>query len=108
MADNSKLRVLDEDNVFFTIMIDGEALQVDFLNDLYSFDLGYNLLSVGITEEAGYLVLAKNRRTTVFDNGKNVILVETQIRTGYLVDVLCNKVYQVYSSSLSLQQNHTS
>ncbi len=35
-------------------MIDGEALQVDFLNILHSPDLEYNLVSVGTIEEAGY------------------------------------------------------
>ena len=43
IADNSKLRVLDKGTIFLTVMIDDEALQVDFLNDLHSNDLEYNL-----------------------------------------------------------------
>ncbi len=93
MADNSKLKVLGKSNVSFTVMIDIEALQVNSLNVLHSPDLEYNLLLVGIIEEAGYSVVAKNGKMTVFDNEDNVALVETQIGTGYLVDVPCNETY---------------
>ncbi len=68
MADNSKLRVLGKGTVSLTVMIDDEALQVYLLNVLHSPDLEYNLLSIGTIEDAGYSVLAKNGKMTVFDN----------------------------------------
>ncbi len=86
-------------------MIDDEALQVDFLNVLHSPDLKYNLLSVGAIEEAGYSVLAKNGKMTVFDNEDNVALIWTQIETGYLLDIPFDETYQVLSS-YSPSQNH--
>ena len=46
--------------ISLTVMIDGETLRVNFLNDLHSPDLEYNLLSVGTIEEAGYSVIATN------------------------------------------------
>ena len=88
-------------------MIDDEALQVDFLNVLHSPDLKYNLLSVGAIEEAGYSVLAKNGKMTVFDNEDNVALIGTQIETGYLLDIPFDETYQVLSS-YSPSQNHDS
>ncbi len=107
MADNSKLRVLGKGTVSFTVMIDVETLQVNFLNVLYSPDLEYNLLSVGTIEEADYSVLAKNRKMTVFDNEYNVALVGTRIWTGYLVDIPFDDTYQALSSH-SPSQNHVS
>ncbi len=77
MADNSKLRVLGKGTVSLTVMIDVEALQVNFLNVLHSPNLKYNLLSVGTIEEADYSVLVKNGKVTVFDNEDNVALVGT-------------------------------
>ncbi len=77
MADNSKLRVLGKGIVFLIVIIDGEALQINFLNVVHSPDLEYNLLSVGTIEEAGYSVLAKNGKRTVFDNENNFALVGT-------------------------------
>ncbi len=106
MADNSKLSVLGKGTVSPTVMIDGEALQVNFLNVFHSPDLEYNLFSVGTIEEADYSVLAKNGKMTVFDNEANVALVGTQIGTGYLVDVPCDEIYQAFSSH-SPSQNHT-
>ncbi len=108
MANNSKLRVLGKDTVSRTVMIDGEALQVNFLNVLHSLDLEYNLLSVGTIEEAGYSVLAINGKMKVFDNEDNVALVGTRIETGYLVDVPCDETYQALSTSHSPPKNQAS
>ncbi len=77
MANNSKLRFLGKDTVSLTVMIDSEALQVNFLNVLHSRDLKHNLLLVGTIEKAGYSVLANNGKITVFDNEENVALVKT-------------------------------
>ncbi len=103
VADNSKLRVLGKKTVSLTIIIDCEALQVNFLNVLHSFDLEYNLLSVGTIEEAGYSVLAKNGRMKVFDNKDNIALVGTRIVTGYLVNVHFDGTYQALSSNSPTQ-----
>ena len=81
MAGNSKLRVLDKDTVSLKVMMDGKALQVNFLNVFYSPDLEYNLFSVDTIKEPSYSVRAKNEKITVFDNNDNAALVETQIRT---------------------------
>ncbi len=83
MADNSKLRVMGKTTVSFKVIIDGVALQVNFLNVFHSLDLEYNSLSVVTIKEAGYSVLAKNRKMTVFDNEDKSALVETQMGTGY-------------------------
>ena len=76
MTDNSKLRVLGKNTVSLTVMIDGEAFQVNFFNVLHSSDLEYNFLLVGTIEEADYSVLAKNEKMTVFDNENNVAVVD--------------------------------
>ncbi len=108
IADNSKLRIVGENIVFLPVMIDGKALQVNFLNVFNSPDLEYNLLSVGIIEESGYSVLLKNRKLTVFDNENSVSLVERQIETSYMVDRPFDETYQALSSFYSLSQNHDS
>ncbi len=95
MADNLKLKVLSKGTVSLKVIIDGKALQVNFPNVFYSHDLEYNLLSVKI------------EKMMVFDNENNIALVGTQIRTGYSVDVPCDKTYQALSS-YSQPQNQAS
>ena len=107
MADNSNQRVMGKGTVSFKVIIDGGALQVNFLNVLYSLDLEYNLLSVVTIKEAGYSVLAKNGKMTVFNNEDKSALVETQMGTGYLVDIPCDWTYQALSSH-SPSQNRAS
>ena len=106
MDQNWKLRIPGRSAVSFIVRIDNEAFQAHFLNVLHSPDLEYNLLLLGTIEEAGYLVLDKNKKMTVFDNENNVALLETQIGTGYLVDISCDETYQALFSSHSPSQNY--
>lgn len=53
MFDNCKQRVLGKNNVSHIVIIDVEALKVNFLNVFHFFDLGYNIFSVGTPREAG-------------------------------------------------------
>ncbi len=94
IADSSKLRVLGKNNIFLKVMIDSEALRINFLNVLHSPDLEYNLFSISIIDQAGYSVLAKNRKMPVFDNEDNIALVGTKIWTCYLIDITFGETYQ--------------
>ncbi len=93
ITDNSKRRVFGKNTVSLTIIIDDKAFQVNCFKVFHFFNLEYKFLSVGKIEEAGYQVLDKNEKMTVFDNEDNFALVKTQIKTGYLVDVPCNETY---------------
>ena len=93
ITDNSKLRVFGKNTVSLTVIIDDKAFQVNFFKVFHFFDLESNFFSVSKIEEAGYQVLNKNEKMSVFDNEDNFALVKTQIKTGYLVDISCNETY---------------
>ena len=89
-------------------MIDSEAFQVNIFNVLNFSDFKYNLFLVSTIKEAAYPLMPKNEKIIVFDNKNNVALVETYIRTSYLIYVLCHECYQALSFSCSLSQNRAS
>ena len=107
-ADHTELNVLGKNIVTLDVLVDGKSEVVNFCNILHAPELEYNLLSVGTIEKAGYLILAKKGKITVFDNKDNVALEATKIEISYLVNVPARERTLALASSRSVPHNHAS
>ena len=86
-ADHTELKVMGKGMVTLDVLVVGKPDVVNFCNVLHAPELEHNLLSVGTIEKAGYSILAKKGKMTVFDDKDNVALEATRIGTSYLVNV---------------------
>ena len=107
-ADHTELNVLGKGIVTLDVLVDGKSEVVNFCNVSHAPELECNLLSVGTIEKAGYSILAKKGKMTVFDNKDNVALEPTRIGTSYLVNVLASERNLALASSRSVLHNHAS
>lgn len=78
-ADHTKLNILGKNMVTLDVFIDSKSKVVNYCNVFYTPELEYNLLSVGTIEKAGYSILVKKEKMTIFDNKKNIALKATRI-----------------------------
>ena len=107
-TDHTELKVLGKGMVLLDVLVDGKPEVVNFCNVFHAPELEYNLLSVGTIEKAGYSILAKKGKMTVFDDKDNVALEATRIGTSYLVNVPASGRILALASSHSVPHNHAS
>ena len=74
--------------VSLKVIINDKALQINFLNIFHSFDLEYNLFSVGPIKKNWLLSLDQNSENESVVNRDDVALMKTQIYIRYLISSL--------------------
>lgn len=93
-----------KDTVTLDVPLEGKSEAVNFSNVFYTFKLEYNLFFIGIITKAGYLILSKKKKMTIFNSKENITFEAIRIGTSYLIDIPASKKILALLSILPLKK----